>query len=160
VDTILLYVAALVLFALSAAKDREKTKQALKKGLKAFEGIMPQLLTVLVLVAIVLSVFDEQAISRYLGSSTGWAGVAVAAVVGSITLVPGFVAFPAAGELLRSGAGILQVATFVSTLMMVGVVTLPMEIKTFGKRAAFARNSLALGFSILAALFISWAVSL
>ncbi len=159
-DTILLYGAALALFALSALKDRGKTRQALRKGLKAFEGILPQFLTVLVLVAVALSVFDADAVSRYLGPGSGWFGVAAAAMIGSITLIPGFVAFPAAGELLRNGAGVLQVATFVSTLMMVGVVTLPLEIKTFGKRAALARNLLALVFALVAAIFISWAAAL
>jgi len=43
---------------------------------------------------------------------------------------------------------------FVSTLMMVGIVTLPLEIKTFGKRAAILRNAAALVFSLIAAFVI------
>jgi uncharacterized membrane protein YraQ (UPF0718 family) len=54
--------------------------------------------------------------------------------------------------LLKNGAGYAQIAAFVSSLMMVGVVTLPMEFKVFGKRAAILRNVLALGFSFLVAL--------
>lgn len=159
-DTLILYVAAIALFALSAIKDREKTKKALMKGLKALEGILPQLLVVLVFIAFILAVFNAETISRFLGAGSLWIGVVIAAVVGSITLIPGFVAFPVAGELLRNGAGVLQIAAFVSTLMMVGVVTLPMEIKYFGKRAAIARNGIAFVFSFVAAVFVSWAVSL
>jgi hypothetical protein len=44
--------------------------------------------------------------------------------------------------------------------MMVGVVTLPMEIKYFGKRAAIMRNVLAWLFSLAAAFFVGWVVSL
>jgi uncharacterized membrane protein YraQ (UPF0718 family) len=69
-------------------------------------------------------------------------------------LVPGFVAFPLAAALLKNGAGYAQIAAFVSTLMMVGVVTLPVEIKTFGKRATVVRNIAALVFSLIAALVI------
>jgi len=47
----------------------------------------------------------------------------------------------------------------VSSLMMVGVVTLPMEMKYFGKQAALLRNGLAWVFSIAAAFFVGWAVS-
>jgi uncharacterized membrane protein YraQ (UPF0718 family) len=43
-------------------------------------------------------------------------------------------------------------AAFVSSLIMVDVVTLPMEFATFGKKAAILRNVLALGFSFLVAL--------
>jgi len=159
-DTVAMYIVAFSLFAASALKDREKTKKALVKGLKSIEGILPQLLVVLVFIAGLLAVFDSEAISRFIGRGSGLAGVLGAGVVGAITMVPGFVAFPLAGELLRNGAGTLQVATFVSTLMMVGVVPLPMEMKVFGRRAALARNALAFLFSFAAAVFVSWAVSL
>ena len=159
-DTLVLYIAAIALFSLSAIKDRKKTKMALLKGIKALEGILPQLLVVLVAVALILAIFNAETISRFLGTGSSWIGVIIAALVGAITLIPGFVAFPAAGELLRSGAGTLQIAAFVSSLMMVGVITLPMEIKYFGKRAAIARNVIAFVFSFVAALFVAWAVSL
>ena len=44
--------------------------------------------------------------------------------------------------------------------MMVGVVTLPLEIRFFGKRAAILRNVLAYGFSLIAAVFVGWVVNL
>jgi hypothetical protein len=159
-DTIFLYVVVAVLFVLSAFKDKEKTKKAAMKGLKALEGILPQLLVVLVAIAIGLALFDSPTISRYIGAGTGVWGMLVAGIIGAITLIPGFVAFPLAGELLHNGAGTLQIATFVSTLMMVGIITLPMEISYFGKRAAIVRNSLAFLFSFAAAVFVSWMVSL
>jgi uncharacterized membrane protein YraQ (UPF0718 family) len=155
-----MYIVALALFAVSAAKDRDKTRKALMKGLKAIEGILPQLLVVLVFIAVLIAVFDSDTISRFIGERSGFLGVLAAALVGSITLIPGFVAFPVAGELLRNGAGTLQIAAFVSTLMMVGVVTLPMEMQVFGRRAAVARNALAFLFSFAAAAFVRWAVSL
>jgi uncharacterized membrane protein YraQ (UPF0718 family) len=159
-DTLIFYVAVVVLFGISAVKDRSKTKKALLKGLKALENIMPQLITVLILIAIMLTVLDAETISRFLGAGTGALGVAIAGVLGAITLIPGFVAFPLAGELLRNGAGVMQIATFVSSLMMVGIVTLPMEISYFGKRTAILRNVFALIFSVAAASFVTWAVSL
>ena len=123
-------------------------------------AILPQFITVLILIAVMLALLDANAIGRFLGAGTGPVGVAIAAALGAITLIPGFVAFPLAGELLKNGAGVLQIATFVSSLMMVGVVTLPMEIAHFGKRTAILRNAFAFAFSILAAFFVAWAVSL
>lgn len=159
-DTIVLYFAVLVLFVISVIKDRNKTKMALKKALKAFEGILPQFLTVLILISLMLAVFNADTISRFIGAETGVFGIAIAAALGSITLIPGFVAFPLAGELLRNGAGVMQIATFVSSLMMVGIVTLPMEIAYFGKKTAVLRNAFALVFSLVAAVFVTWAVGL
>lgn len=152
--TIILYVLASVLLILSFFKDPGKTKKALKKAWKAFDNILPQLMGILVIVGLMLAVVDPETISRLIGGESGLSGMLLAAVVGGITLIPGFVAFPLAATLLNNGAGFMQIAVFISTLMMVGVVTLPVEIQYFGKRAAVLRNTLAFSFSFVVALVI------
>ena len=79
-------------------------------------------------------------------------GVIMAAFIGAITLIPGFVAFPLASALLQNGAGITQIAAFVSTLMMVGIVTIPVEIQYFGKKVTITRNLSAFVFSLVVAM--------
>ena len=80
----------------------------------------------------------------------------IAAVVGSITLIPAFISYPIAAGLLQQGATYAVVGTFMTTLMMVGVVTLPLEIKYFGRRVAITRNLL----NFVAAIFIGLVVGL
>lgn len=152
--TIILYCVAGCLLALSFFKDRQKTKAALKKAWKSFENILPPLLTVLFIIGILLSIMDAQTISNLLGAESGVIGLTLAAVLGSITLIPGFVAFPLAASLLRAGAGYGQITMFVTTLMMVGVVTLPLEIKYFGRKLALRRNGLALISAVMISLLI------
>jgi uncharacterized membrane protein YraQ (UPF0718 family) len=143
---------AIALLAVSFFKDRVKTLQALKKAGTAILGILPQFLGIIVLIGLVLAVFDPATINRLIGESSGWLGVLVASLVGSITLIPGFIAFPTAAMLLKGGAGLSQIAAFVSTLMMVGIVTLPAEMGTFNRKFALLRNGLAYVFSLLVAL--------
>lgn len=152
--TYILYALAIAALAISFFKDRKKTKMALLKAWKAFENILPQFLSILIIIGVALAVLSPETITKLLGTSSGVWGVLAAAAVGAITLIPGFVAFPLAAALLHNGAGYMQIAAFVSSLMMVGVVTLPLEIKTFGRRAAIVRNVSALGFSLIAALVI------
>ena len=159
-DTIALYAIAGFALLFSLIKDKAKTRLALKKAFKALEGILPQFLVVILLVSASLAVLDKEAISRFIGAGSGVAGVLGASLIGAITLIPGFVAFPVAAALLAEGAGSTQVAAFVSSLMMVGIMTLPMEIKYFGRRAAVARNALAFAFSLIAAVFVGWVVSI
>lgn len=154
-DIYFLYLAVVILLVLSFIKSREKTKKAFKKALRAMENILPELLSVLMLVAMILTLLDESTISRYLGDSSGIIGLIASALVGAITLIPGFVAFPVAGELLDSGAGVLQVAAFITSLMMVGIITLPMEIKYFGRYTAVLRNLLSFIFVFAAAFFVA-----
>ncbi|GAB1410051.1 hypothetical protein MASR1M90_12050 [Desulfovibrionales bacterium] len=81
-------------------------------------------------------------------------GMAIAAAIGSVTLIPGFIAFPLAASLLAAGAGYGQIAMFLTTLMMVGVVTLPLEATYFGKRLAIERNVLAFAYAVISSLIL------
>ncbi|MDD3168034.1 MAG: permease [Eubacteriales bacterium] len=150
--TVTFYALAMLGLAFSFWKSREKTKLALKKAWKSFENILPQLLAILVIIGVMLAILTPEQISAVLGKESGWFGVLIAAAIGSVTLIPGFVAFPLAAALLHNGAGYMQIAAFVSTLMMVGIVTIPLEKQFFGKKAAIARNSAAFVFSLIVAL--------
>ncbi|MFI3236647.1 MAG: permease [Lachnospiraceae bacterium] len=152
--TYFLYASATIGLGISFVKSRQKTKMALKKAWKSFEGVLPSLLCIILIIGIMLSVIDTDTISKWIGSESGVLGIAIASTVGSITLIPGFVAFPLASSLLNNGAGVSQIAAFVSTLMMVGVVTAPLEIKTFGKKATVVRNISAFVFSLFVALMM------
>jgi uncharacterized membrane protein YraQ (UPF0718 family) len=133
-----------------------KTKTALLKAWKAFENILPQMIGLLLLIGLVLSILSPNQISTYLGNNSGYVGVMIAAIIGSITLIPGYIAFPLSAALLDNGAGYMQIAAFVSTLMMVGIVTIPLEISYFGKRATYLRNGIAFIFSLLVAIIMGW----
>ncbi len=115
-------------------------------------------MAVIVVAGMLLAVLDADTISRLVGARSGWLGVMAAAVVGAITLIPGFIAFPLAALLVKGGAGVMQIGAFVSSLMMVGVVTMPLEIATFGRKVAVARNLAAFVFSFLVAFVLSLVV--
>jgi len=154
IDTIIFYSLAAGLTIFSLIKSREKTKKAFIKAWRAFENILPQLIGIMVLVGVVLALLDPATIAVIIGAQSGWLGVALATLIGAITLMPGFVAFPTAALLLASGAGYMQVGAFVSSLMMVGTVTLPVEFKYFGKKTALLRNAFALLFALVVAFVI------
>lgn len=149
--TLLFYILAIIALIISYINSKEKTKMVLKKAWKAFENILPQFLVILFIIGMILAVLTPEEISKVLGKEAGIYGVIGAAFIGAITLIPGFVAFPLAAILLRNGAGVTQIAAFVSSLMMVGIVTMPVEIKYFGKKVTFYRNGLAFIFSLIVA---------
>ena len=151
---IILYLSAIVLTMVSFFKDKDKTKMALKKSIKSFENILPTLLCVMITIGILLSLIDNETIVKFLGASSGIKGVIIAALLGSITMMAGFIAFPLGATLLQSGAGVAQVAALISTIMMVGILTIPMEEKYWGRKATLLRNGLGFIFSIIAALII------
>ncbi|RDY23516.1 permease [Romboutsia maritimum] len=148
----ILYGLAIVLFTVSFIKDKAKSKKALKNAAKSFENIMPQFLTIIVIVGIILAVFDAKTISDLLGKESGLLGITISSIVGSIVMMPTFVAFSTGNSLLNYGAGYAQVAALVSTLTLVGIMTFSLESKFIGKKAAFYRNFIAFLFSFIVAL--------
>ena len=153
------YTLTIVLQIFSFFKDKNKTKQALMKSWKSLLNILPQMLGILTTVGIIIAFLNPQVISKIIGGSSGYLGVLLAALVGSITLIPGFIAFPTAAILLDNGAGYMQIGAFISTLMMVGLLTIPVEIKFFGKKSTLLRNGLAFVFSFIVAFVIGKVVS-
>ena len=155
-----IYFIAIIFLIISFIKSRQKTKKALIKAWNSFKNILPLLLGVILLIGLMLSILDTKLISRIIGEKSGPLGVLLASVVGSITLIPGFIAFPTAALLLAGGAGYIQIAAFVQTLMMVGIVTLPMEIKYFNRKVAILRNVISLVLSIGVAYSIGFILNI
>ena len=114
-------------------------------------GVLPQFVAILLFVGLALAVLSPETIRRLIGEQTGFIGMLLASLVGAVLLVHVMVAFPIVSELLKSGAGIIQMAVFVSTLTTVGLITIPIETKYLGKKIAILRNMLAFAFSFLTA---------
>jgi len=148
---VMIYSLLIICLVISIIKSKEKSKKAFKIAMKALLKTAPSLLTVLGIVGLTLGILTPETISKLVGSEAGYLATIMAAVLGAITLIPSLVAFPLAGSLLRSGATIMTISAFITTLVMVGIVTAPMEIETLGKKFTLLRNSL--GF--LAALIIA-----
>lgn len=143
-----------VLSAVSFFLDKEKTIAGFKKGWNMFKNVLLPFLNILILVSLLIYLIPPSVISKYLGANSGVAGFSIAALAGSITLIPGFISYPIAAGLIKQGASYAVVATFMTTLMMVGVVTLPLEIRYFGKTVAITRNALNFVAAVIIGLIV------
>lgn len=152
--TYTLYGLCIILIFISFLKDKNKTKKAIINDLKSFEKIMPQFLSIVIIISITLSVLNTEIISEIIGKDSGFLGIILASIVGSITTMPTFVAFSIGNQLLQNGAGYAQVSALITTLTMVGILTFSLESQYIGKKAAFYRNFLAFLFSFIVAIFM------
>lgn len=134
-----LYVVAVIAIIISFIFDKGKTVKGLKMGMKKFFNILPNYLMILIIIAFVLLV-SENFIIDYLTQNTVFIGMISALIIGSVTMMPGFIAYPLAGILVDKGVPYMVVAAFVSSLMLVGVVTYPVEKEYMGVKATIYRN--------------------
>ena len=141
---------------LSLVANRDKTWNGIRKGMTMFLKLLPVLIIMLALVSVVLFLIPNETLVKYMGEGSGVKGWITAALLGSIALIPGFIAYPLCGILLKNGVAYSVIAVFITTLMMTGFITLPLEAKFFGWRISIVRNT----FSLVAALFIGLLMSL
>jgi len=132
-----------VLTLISFIADRKKTFKGIKKGIMMFIKILPTLLSVIILVSIVLYFVSDEFIIEYLGKDAGFGAYVSAALIGSVSIMPGFIAYPLAGILVKGGVGMSVIAVFITTLKMVGILTIPIEVKFFGLKTTLIRNGLS-----------------
>jgi len=138
----------------SLLKSRKKTLMGLKIAWKAAGKMLPAVLLVIVVIGLFLGFVSPSFISGILGSSNGLLGVAIAAVLGSVLFIPAILAFPMGASLMLSGASIMSVAAFITTLTMVGFIFIPVEIKELGKRFTLIRNGLSFVVAIIIAILM------
>lgn len=150
---IYLYILTIIVLFFSFIKDRKKTIKGIKRGLKKFNNILPNYLVLLMIISIIL-LLSEEFIIEYLSQENVLAGTFMSIVIGSVTMMPGFIAYPLAGVLLNRGVPYIILGGFVTSLMLVGIVTYPVEKEYFGKRVAIIRNIFGFLISIGIALGI------
>ncbi|MBN2794808.1 MAG: permease [Clostridia bacterium] len=153
-STIILILMAVGAALVSLKKDSLKTKKAFGGAKKMMGSMLSDIVGVLLLIGLVLTLISPEIIEKTIGGESGIFAVIISALIGTITLIPAFVAFPLIGSLRDSGAGIMTLTAFLTTLTMVGFVTFPLEAKTFGKKFAIVRNSLSFGFAIGIAVIV------
>jgi uncharacterized membrane protein YraQ (UPF0718 family) len=150
--TICFWAAAVILTIVSIIKDRKKTFSSMKKSRKMMGNMLGEIVAIIFLIGLIMTIIPPESIKNVLGSSNTFISTIVSAVVGGITLIPAFVAFPLVGSLVDVGASIVPAVAFLTTLTMVGIVTFPLEKKEFGLKFALSRNVLSFMFAVIIAL--------
>lgn len=152
--TLALWVITLVWFGISLYKDKKLTFSSIKMSSGMMKSIGSDIVAILLLIGLILALIPPEMLSDFLVKNDNIFSTIIFALVGCTTLIPAFVAFPLAGSLVESGAGIMPVVAFITTLTMVGVVTFPLEKREFGWKFTIIRNSLSLLFAVLIAVLM------
>ena len=135
----------------AALKDRARAWQALVAAGRSFLRLLPTVLLIIVVIGVLFVFAPADQVARFVGEQAGLGGILAISAIGAVLHIPALTSFPMAASLLQKGASLAAVAAFITTLTMVGMVTLPLEIKQLGRKMALLRN----GFSFLTAVLIA-----
>lgn len=151
---ILFILITIILVIVSLIKDKSKTKKAIVFSKGMFLNTVLDILGILLIIGLIITLIPPDLIKKYLGGenltlSTIWGGL-----IGTVSIIPAFIAFPLSKSLLDSGAHTVTITAFLTTLTMVGIATFPLEVKSFGTKFTILRNSLSFIAAIIIALIM------
>lgn len=151
---IILAVCAVLFLIYSIIKSKEKTKQAVKAAKGMFLNTFVEVVGIMAIIGLVLAFLPPDLIKSLLGRDSRVESTILGATIGTVTIMPAFIAFPLSKSLVQSGAHLVAISAFLTTLTMVGVATMPIEIKHFGTKFTLVRNGLSFVMALVIALFM------
>jgi uncharacterized membrane protein YraQ (UPF0718 family) len=146
-----LWTTTLAAVVVSLAGSRRRTLCALATAGNRMAKIAGVFLLALALFALSVTFIPEEHIRGAIGVESGAAGLALATAIGSVAILPGFVAFPLCAALRLQGAPYFVLAAFSTALMNVGLATLPLETRYLGWKVTAVRNVIGLLVCLLVA---------
>ena len=127
---------------------------ALRKAAFKLGNFLPIFLVLMSGFALIITFIPAELIQKYIGTESGIRGIATAIGLGSISVMPGFAAFPLCAALKGQGIPYYIIAAFSLSLMNVGIVTFPLEKKFLGLKVAVIRNILAILVCIITVIVV------
>ncbi len=125
-------------------------KKAFLQTVNLFKTVLPMLVGVLLLVSLLHQFFQSHYKEWFTGNYL--LDPLIGAVAGSISFGIPITSYIAGGDLLRAGVSLLAVTAFILTWTTVGLVMIPLEASSLGKRFAVTRNVLNFFFALLVAM--------
>jgi len=135
-------------------KDRLKLKKALKKGSRNFLQNSIRIFAIFVIIGILQNFLSKESVGNFLLKFSGIKGILAGTITGAIMMAPVATGYPISSYLLENGATISLVSSFLASWVMIGIVSISLEIKNLGKRFTIARNLFAFISIIIIALLM------
>jgi uncharacterized membrane protein YraQ (UPF0718 family) len=140
-----------------AARGGSGSRDALIRSARGFLRIVPILLGVLLLIALANALVPKDFYARIFTGNCLLDPI-VGAAFGSIAGGNPLTSYVIGGELLKQGVSLLAVTAFLLSWVTVGLIQIPAEAASLGRRFSILRNLLsflfALGIAVLTALIL------
>ena len=118
--------------------------EGLVTGGRILLSVTPLLVAAFLIAGLIQVLVSPEMVTRWLGSGSGWRGIALACVGGA--LIPGgpYVYYPIAAVLLKSGANLGVLITFITAKNLWSISRLPVEVALLGPDLTMIRFVLTL----------------
>lgn len=136
--------AVILLAVLALAAWQGKLAEGSRSTVKTLVQVGPILLVAVVVMGFTDVLVPQGWVERWLSDASGPRGLAVAWLAGVLTPGGSIVGFPLAAGLLRTGASPAVVVTYVTSMGLLNLLRLPMEVGLYGPRMLALRVAASL----------------
>lgn len=106
---------------------------------RTFAAMMPVLVVAFLLAGLAEALLPAAFVERWLSDAAGPRGYLVAWVAGAITPAGGLIGMPLAAGLLKAGASVGVLVTYLCSMALLPLLRVPMEVGIYGGRLALLR---------------------
>ena len=132
--TVVMFIIALVLFIIALLQGEGKHLTGLKSAWTMTLQIMPLLIFAFIIAGLVQVLLPRDLINTWVGDQSGFRGILIGTIAGALTPGGPYVSLPIAAGLLKAGASIPTMVTFLSAWSLLAVARLPLEVGIMGWR--------------------------
>ncbi len=131
--TIISCVALLILLViLSALKGLDTLELGFKKSFTTGAQFLPLLIIIFLMMGFIEVLLPEGFVRDWLSDSSGYKGILIAWVAGILTPAGTVMGFPIAAGLAKAGVGVGVLVTYLTSLALLSIMRLPLEIGFLG----------------------------
>jgi len=152
IPTIIMGVLAIALLYIGYQKGGGEHIVGLKSAGNLLVQIIPLLIFAFIVAGMIPILIPQEMISRWVGVESGFRGILVGSIMGSLSPGGPFVSMPIAAGLLRTGASIGTMVAFITAWSLLAASRLPLEIGLLGWKFALIRLACVFFFPPVAGL--------
>jgi uncharacterized membrane protein YraQ (UPF0718 family) len=158
--TVVMFVIALVLFIIASLQGEGKNVAGLKSAWNMTLQIIPLLIFAFIIAGLAQTLLPRDLVSKWVGDESGIRGILIGTLAGALTPGGPYVSLPIAAGLLKTGASIPTMVTFVTGWSLLAVARLPLDVGIMGWRFTLIHRVSVLIFAPLAGLLASLLIRL
>ena len=136
-------IALLVILAVMMGGSLLKGNGAFNLGMRSSVNqllrFLPVLVVAMLLIGFVEVLLPQALVEKWLSDAAGWRGIAVAWLAGILTPGGSIIGMPLVAGLYKAGVGTGVLVTYLTSLALMSVIRVPMEVGFYGWRLTSVR---------------------
>lgn len=144
------------LLALAWSRGDDTLSRGLSTSASQFGRFLPVLVVAFLIMGLVDALLPEKLVETWLSDASGWRGLGIAWLAGLLTPGGSIIGMPLAAGLAKAGVGPGVLVTYLTSLAVLSVIRVPLEVGFYGWRLMLLRVLASLVLPLVAGLVARW----